>query len=421
MSQAADLRFHYSGKDLGSDGATPTTQTADSGTVSTVVDAALTEANDYWNGAVIEWLTGANAGLFSTVEDFDAATDTLTLEEDLAAAVAAGHTYRLYLQLGNYRSSVEIVGLKSTAPVNVTGTVMKSVGMFQGPGSGTLEFIFNGGGAARALRWTAPGDTAGSQVVVGGSNGDYVLESNDISKWVEVTVTIASLPGSDQSDALTLTAPRHRFIGPILGSENSAGLTRYALMVARNRHATDSLFNLSAYLRKNVWMDSAGAQQTVTPSTVGGGGYAASGAVNVTLADASTYPATGHVKNATSGEIMQYNSRDGNVLKVAASGRGLRGTSAAAGNNGETIDLWPPFDIGLEASGGGGQYQTIASDTTAPAAVTFTSPVTGATGLSIGDKAATAHHGIWIREVVAAGGRPVLNLINYVNVDFEVA
>lgn len=67
--------------------------TADSGTVNTLVDAELTQADDFFNGMIVVFTGGSNNGLARTITDFDAATDTLTLAPDLLVAVAAGHTY----------------------------------------------------------------------------------------------------------------------------------------------------------------------------------------------------------------------------------------------------------------------------------------------------------------------------------------
>ena len=421
MSDAADLVIHYSGKDLGSDGATPPTYTADSGTVSTFVDAALTEADLYWIGAKIEWLTGPNAGLFSTVQGFDSATDTITLDESLGSAVAAGHTYKLYLDQGGYRSSVEITHLVATAPVNCTGIVIARVGGYNDIGNGTLEYVHNGGGAARAARWTAPSGAAGSQVVIGAADANYVLKDTDLSKWIEITVTGAGLPGGDQSDTIALTQPRHRVEGPLTGAENAAGKTRYGLIVPRNRAAT-TIFIVKAFLQTGKWIDSAGAKQTAANTTVGAAGYAAAGAVTIPAADASTWPPRGHVFNQTSAEILQYNSRDGNNLTVAATGRGIRGTAAAIGTLADVLILLPNVDIGLEAPGGGNVFQTIANETTAPAGgVTFSSPITLATGLSIGDMATGVVHGVWFREQITAGGVPVLNALDCINFGADFA
>jgi hypothetical protein len=69
--------------------------TADAGgDASNTVDAARTEANDYWNGCYIKYLTGTNAGLTRLIIDFVAATDTLT-HVAFPAVVDAGDTYTI--------------------------------------------------------------------------------------------------------------------------------------------------------------------------------------------------------------------------------------------------------------------------------------------------------------------------------------
>jgi len=358
MADAMDLEIYISGKDLSSDGETPTTHEADSGTVNTIVEADLTEGDDFWNGAILEWLTGANSGLFSSVKDFDSASDTLTLDEDLPTTVSASDDFKLFLPFGGYRSDELIEFLEGTAPSNVTGVVIDRIAAFNDLGVGTLEFIFNGGGGSEALRWTAPGDTAGSQVNTP-SDATYTLTSGDISKALRVTVTFASLPGSDQSDSITLTQPRHRFQGPILGAENAAGVIRYPAFFVKNGHATDKLFTVTAFLRTGTWIDNAGVQQTAAPTTVAAGGYAASGATTLPAADASSYPQRGHLLNQDTNEILQYNSRDGDNFTVPSAGRGIRGSSASAGSLTDDIILIPPIDIGIETPAGGGNIQTI--------------------------------------------------------------
>lgn len=69
----------------------------DSGTSTTIVDAALTQADNFWIGAQIQMLSGTagNIGLVRTVTDFVASTDTLTFSPALPAATAAADTYRI--------------------------------------------------------------------------------------------------------------------------------------------------------------------------------------------------------------------------------------------------------------------------------------------------------------------------------------
>lgn len=73
---------------------------ADSGSTTTLVDSARTEADDYWNGWTLEIVSttdgGAPQGESKTVTDFVASTDTITVSSAFSAAIDAGDVYRLY-------------------------------------------------------------------------------------------------------------------------------------------------------------------------------------------------------------------------------------------------------------------------------------------------------------------------------------
>jgi phage-related protein len=69
--------------------------TADSGTTSTLVDNALTQADDYWNSGDIE-ITKGTKTYYRKVKDFAAATDTITLDVELPVAIDNTCTYVLY-------------------------------------------------------------------------------------------------------------------------------------------------------------------------------------------------------------------------------------------------------------------------------------------------------------------------------------
>lgn len=80
-------------------GSPTATRTATGGSTSTLIDTARVEADDYWNNA---WLyiadttdDGAPIGQEALVTDFVAATDTLTFEPAMTAAVGSGDTYEL--------------------------------------------------------------------------------------------------------------------------------------------------------------------------------------------------------------------------------------------------------------------------------------------------------------------------------------
>ncbi|MBI3127899.1 MAG: hypothetical protein HYZ11_09870 [Candidatus Tectomicrobia bacterium] len=69
--------------------------TADSAGASTLADAALTEADDFWNGSILKTIRGAGAGQQRAVSDFDALSDTLTVTPAWTVQPAAGTRYLL--------------------------------------------------------------------------------------------------------------------------------------------------------------------------------------------------------------------------------------------------------------------------------------------------------------------------------------
>lgn len=61
--------------------------TSDSGTTTTMVDAARTEANDYWIGSVLVFTSGALSGQARLITDFVASSDTMTFYPAATQAV----------------------------------------------------------------------------------------------------------------------------------------------------------------------------------------------------------------------------------------------------------------------------------------------------------------------------------------------
>jgi len=73
--------------------------TADSGSTTTLVDDALTEADDFWNGGFITITAGTNYGMTSQITDFDALSDTLTFGA-FPKAIDSTSKYRLVVGTG---------------------------------------------------------------------------------------------------------------------------------------------------------------------------------------------------------------------------------------------------------------------------------------------------------------------------------
>jgi len=72
----------------------------DSATTTTVVDATLTQADDYWNDGIIIFTSGTNKGSAHLVTDFAAGTDTVTFSPALEEAPAVGDTFRIVVTTG---------------------------------------------------------------------------------------------------------------------------------------------------------------------------------------------------------------------------------------------------------------------------------------------------------------------------------
>lgn len=71
------------------------TGTADSGTTTTLVDAARTEADtDYWEGDILVITSGTSSGQARTIVGFTPATDTITVEPAFTQAITT-NTYRI--------------------------------------------------------------------------------------------------------------------------------------------------------------------------------------------------------------------------------------------------------------------------------------------------------------------------------------
>lgn len=100
---------------------------ADSGTTTTLVDSALSEADDFWNGALLVFSGGTNDGYSAVVTDFDAASNTITF----APAVPSNVTTEAYTLIpGLGWSNVQawlgsapnaLVGGRVDATVDATG------------------------------------------------------------------------------------------------------------------------------------------------------------------------------------------------------------------------------------------------------------------------------------------------------------
>lgn len=78
----------------------------DSASATTVVDATLTQTDNYWNDGIIIFTSGTNKGSVHLVTDFVAGSDTVTFTPALEEAPAAGDTFRIVVSTGLDSSDV---------------------------------------------------------------------------------------------------------------------------------------------------------------------------------------------------------------------------------------------------------------------------------------------------------------------------
>lgn len=82
--------------------------TADSGSITTLVDAALTQDESHWNGAWLVITNGTLAGQARKILSFAASSNTITVDRDFTAAVAT-HTYEIWpADFPNYMANTKI-------------------------------------------------------------------------------------------------------------------------------------------------------------------------------------------------------------------------------------------------------------------------------------------------------------------------
>lgn len=124
-----------------------TTGTADSGTTTTMVDAALTQADtDYWKGSIIVFTSGTISGQARLITGFTPASDTVTFAPATTQAVST-ETYIIIPAgrvdvnswLGSTAAATSLPGVPEVDLTHVNGSVISNV-----PFSGVLNVNVTG-------------------------------------------------------------------------------------------------------------------------------------------------------------------------------------------------------------------------------------------------------------------------------------
>lgn len=139
-----------------------------------------------------------------------------------------------------------VLSQAATGISTVTGvTIDDAAGNAEGTGS--LFFDQSAG----TLRWTPPSGTAGTPVVVS-TNGAYAIQGGNNGGILLVTVVAASLPGSDQTNAIVIANQVNKIFNDVTKAQSLSGFTSYRGLFVKNGHAADGMTTNKIWMSVNT-------------------------------------------------------------------------------------------------------------------------------------------------------------------------
>lgn len=311
------------------------------------------------------------------------------------------------LSLGNYRSSTEATAISHSVTNPISNVTIDFISGTNGAGSGTLTAL-----TADTLAWTPPGDTQGAAVSIANGESKILEGGTNKAKYVRVSRTSATALSGTAVVATTIAYNNVAGFDNVSSDEATAGDDEYRAIMLKA---------VSAATVKNlqVFVGTLGTQQVSASAYL-----TASGAGSITLSSGtfSDWPASGfcRIESAAGSlkEIVYYSSRTNLTLTVTSGGRAKLGTSAQAGSATDKIYPVPGIRLAYEAPTSS-HIQTLADESSAPTGVSWSTGITAATGLQIGDLASGAMMGIFIHRNIPAGAAAEASLVNRISWRFD--
>jgi len=337
---------------------------------------------------------------------------TAHINEDAIALLISGDHTNTDPQLASNSLGGTLTHREVTRNAAHISGALVSVAVLQIAGNNSTGNGYISATTVDTLTYTAPGDTAGAAVTIAAGE-TKILQSATTTEWIRV---YRDRDGLDLDGDLTLDIINtynslHSF-RDITTAEQISGATVYRAGFIAN-YSGETVSNLKAYL------NTLGTQATSDGGQLGASG---SGTITTTgtLAD---WPDAGWCRIVDSGgtlrEIVYYTSRTTTVLTVPSAGRGLLDTSAAAGAASDTLDAVPGMALGYEVPDSDGAIQTIASDTTAPSAITWSTEIGATNAISLSNLYRNTAQGLWLRLEIPAGATYTTAQQNAITVQHE--
>ncbi len=403
---ADKLRTYFPSRYIAADGNALTEYVVDSATLRNITDAALNEADDYWNGA-LGWFAGNTTtadlrGCFFHIKNFDAASDTLTLSCDLPAQPAAGDNFYMVIG-GNRRSGCETFGLMvaSQQPElmpyhcgSITGVTVKKISGQLGEGDVTLKYD----PAAGEIYLKKADEAYGVGVDVTSPLTDAIVFAADGQSYLQFDVVSTSLPGVETTEVLTLAINQGVFTPDFEGYETSAvgGKIRYRLEILRNEDSADTMIDLIVYIQKPSGVATAITSETDLTPDEG----------EFEIEDSTDWPTNSFwVYNKARDDCRYIKYRSGKTLYTTDAGAGLRDFAAVNWIAGDEVEVMGDIDIALELPDTSGVFSNPADESTAPSGLNFATHCGINNAIYYGDLDPGEIIGIWRRETVVENHR----------------
>jgi hypothetical protein len=289
------------------------------------------------------------------------------------------------------REEIEFIGISLTNPIaNLTVDHAEHIGVV---GDGTLEAV-----GVDTVQYTPPGGAAGPVVEV--LDGETkVVEGAVRNDYLRVTRTSAT----DLTGTITVTLVENlnALFSDIDSATATAGETQYRAIFVRNEQADSAVAKLLKLHLAEIPGTTAQTTDVGSLGASGGGTIETSG----TFEDAVPESGYAQVRKADGSirEQVYYSSRTSSTITVPSAGRGMSGTTAAAGAVDDELHFVAGIRVAAEVPDGSGLVQAIASENTAPSGVSWTSGIDAADGIDHGDLAAGAELGLWVEYEIPVG------------------
>ena len=314
------------------------------------------------------------------------------------------------LSLGNYRSSTRAELIGPLADGALKGIKIERVGPANGFGKGVIEAV-----DGNKLRWTAPGREPGEPVRIANGQTRLLEDPEDPTRFIIVSCnTTDELLGS-------LTVSLVPVFNNVIGMSNVSDSERQAGEIKLRCIALKCLNDIYSIRNLKLFLSTLG-----TAAISDGGQLGASGSGTITTTGSlGDWPDVGYCRIETSAgvlrEIVYYESRTDTILTVPSTGRGLLGTTPAAGAATDVIYPVPGLKIAKEIPVSS-QFSVAddENDTSEVSGFSWSTGITRDTGIFCGHLAKDEMIGLWLWMQIPAGAKASASLENIVNWEFGV-